>query len=61
MKKRGKWLSLFCMGFAPLLATGCNPYEIGFTLFGSFLWWDLALIPVRSLLGGLALNIVNAI
>lgn len=61
MTKRNKWLSTFMVCCTPVFAAGCNPYEVGFTLLGTFVWWDLALIPVRSLLGSLALNLVNTI
>ncbi len=61
MTKRGKWLSTFMVCCSPVLAAGCNPYEVGFTMFNTFLWWDLALIPVRAALGGFALDLVNII
>lgn len=54
----GKLLSLLLLASTPLLA-GCDQVTAGVTLFGSFLWTDIALIPVRSAVGSWALSIVN--
>lgn len=58
--KKNKLYSLLLLACAPLMA-GCDPITLGTVTFGSVLWWDIVLIPVRSLLGGTALNLVNTL
>ncbi len=55
-------LSVIAMTLLPVL-TGCGigPGPLAAVTFGSVLWLDLALMPVRSLLGALALDIVNTL
>ncbi len=54
-----KVLSLFILACLPLL-TGCVA-ELSAITFGSVFFLDLALTPVRSLLGALALDLVNTL
>lgn len=51
---------LMFLASVPLL-TGCDATTIAGTSFGSFLWLDIALTPIRSLLGAFALNIINTV
>lgn len=56
---KAKVLSLCVLACLPLM-TGCI-VELSAITFGSVLWLDLALTPIRSILGGLALNAVNSL
>ena len=58
--KNGKLLSLLLLASMPLL-TGCNLAAVSTVTFGTVLWYDIALIPVRSFLGGTALQIINTL
>ncbi|MBK8270748.1 MAG: hypothetical protein IPK83_21555 [Planctomycetes bacterium] len=53
-------LSLFAVAMVPF-TTGCLVAALPAVAFGSVLWLDLALTPIRSLLGGLALDVVNTL
>ena len=53
-----KLFSLLFLASIPLI-TGCDPITLAATTFGSVFWLDIALTPVRSFLGGTALEIVN--
>ncbi len=53
-----KLFSLLFLASIPLIA-GCDPITLAATTFGSVFWLDIALTPVRSFLGGTALEIVN--
>jgi hypothetical protein len=44
----------------PLL-TGCDATTIAGASFGTILWLDIALTPIRSLLGAFALNVINTV
>jgi len=55
---RGKLLSFLLLASMPLM-TGCDPLTVSATTFGATFWLDIALTPIRSLLGGAALNFVN--
>ena len=57
-KIKGITGSMSIVAMVPFMV-GCDPFTTGATLFGSVFWLDIALTPVRSLLGSLALNIVN--
>ncbi|MFQ5430821.1 MAG: hypothetical protein ACE5E1_10980 [Phycisphaerae bacterium] len=54
-------LSAFLLLASTALLTGCSPASVGAVTFGSALWLDIALTPIRSLLGGAALNLVNTL
>ncbi len=58
--RRGRLLSLLMLASMPLLA-GCDQVAAGATLYGSLLWTDIALIPVRSAIGSWALSIINGV
>jgi len=60
LARRGRLLSLLLLACTPLLA-GCDPLTTGVTLYGSLLWTDIALIPVRSAIGSWALSIINGV
>jgi len=59
-KIKGMIYSAGLVAMTPLMV-GCDPFTTGAALGGSILWWDIFLIPVRSLLGSAALGIVNTI
>ena len=50
--------ALLFLASMPLIA-GCDPVTLAATTFGSVFWLDIFLTPVRSLLGGAALDVVN--
>ena len=50
--------ALLLLASIPLM-TGCDPASVAATTFGTVFWIDIALTPLRSLLGGAALDIVN--
>ena len=58
--RRGKLFSLLLLACTPLLA-GCDPVSTAALLYGSSLWTDVALIPVRSAIGTWALSIINGV
>jgi hypothetical protein len=60
LARRGRLLSLLLLACTPLLA-GCDAVTAGATMFGSFLWTDIALTPVRSAIGTWALGIINGV
>lgn len=59
-KQKGLFYSMAMMMMTPFMV-GCDPFTAGAAIAGSILWWDVFLIPVRSLLGSTALNLVNSI
>jgi len=58
--KKSKLYSLVLLACMPLMS-GCDPVTLSAVTFGSVLWWDIILTPVRSLLGGTALSLVNTL
>lgn len=54
-----KVLSLAALALLPL-TTGCIE-ALAIATFGGVLWADLALLPIRSILGALALDLVNTL
>lgn len=58
MLRNAKVLTLLALAMLPLL-TGCI-VELTAATFGTVLWLDLALTPVRSALGNAALDFVNS-
>ncbi len=57
---RGKLLSLPMLAFVPLLA-GCDAVTAGVATFGTVFWTDIALTPVRSLIGAAVLQFINGV
>lgn len=53
-----KLWSLLLLASIPLM-TGCDTVTLAGTTFGAGLWLDIALTPIRSLLGAFALNTIN--
>ncbi len=53
-----KLCSLLLLACMPLM-TGCDPTTLAVTTFGTVFWLDIALTPVRSLLGAFALEVIN--
>lgn len=53
-----KVLSLLLLACMPLM-TGCLAAPVAAAMYSGFLLLDIALIPVRSFIGGLALDFVN--
>jgi len=53
-----KLFALLFMASVPLIA-GCDPITLAATTFGAGFWLDIFLTPVRSLIGGAALDVVN--
>ena len=53
-----KVFALLLLASMPLM-TGCDISTLAATTFGAGLWFDIALTPVRSLIGGAALDFVN--
>lgn len=53
-------VSLLLFVCLPLLS-GCIIPALGAGVFGTLFLWDFVLTPVRSFLGGLALDFVNSI
>lgn len=56
--KKCKLFALLLLASTPLM-TGCDPVTLAATTFGAGFWLDIFLTPVRSLLGGAALDVVN--
>ncbi len=59
-KTRGKLLSLPMLALVPMLV-GCDPVTTGVATFGTALWTDIALIPVRSFIGATVLSFINGV
>ncbi len=57
---RGKLLSLPMLALVPLLA-GCDAVTAGVATFGTVFWTDIALTPVRSLIGTAVLQFINGV
>ncbi len=53
-----KVFALLLLASMPLM-TGCETATLAATTFGAGLWIDIFLTPVRSLIGGAALDFVN--
>jgi len=53
-----KMFSLLLLVGMTLIA-GCDPITFAATSFGAGLWIDIFLTPLRSLIGGAALDVVN--
>jgi len=58
--KRGKLLSLPMLAFLPILV-GCDAVTTGVATFGTVFWTDIALTPVRSLIGAAVLAFINGV
>lgn len=60
--RKAKYLfySTAVFAMAPFVV-GCDPITTSVALGGGILWLDIFLIPVRSFLGGTALDIVQTI